>query len=118
MHNRQQLIINFIFLGSVNYENQIYNSNLYYFCNVRNCFNVYYLGKCYKMEEQQEQELILILEEIDKNLNEEIKKLINLLIHEDIENINLYNFYIKINDLLTKRNITKDKIIHLRLSNY
>ena len=68
--------------------------------------------------EEQEQELILILEEIDKNLNEEIKKLINLLIHEDIENINLYNFYIKINDLLTKRNITKDKIIYLRLSNY
>lgn len=68
--------------------------------------------------EQQEQELILILKEIDKNLNKEIKKLVNLLIHEDIENINLYNFYLKINDLLTKRNITKDKIIHLRLNKY
>lgn len=68
--------------------------------------------------EQQEQELILILEDIDNELNNEIKKLIDLLLHENIENINLYNFYLKINDLLTKRNITKDKIINLRLSNY
>lgn len=67
---------------------------------------------------EQEKELLLILEEINNELNNEIKKLIDLLLHEDIENINLYNFYLKINDLLTKQNITKDKIIHLRLSNY
>lgn len=67
---------------------------------------------------EQEKELLLILEEINNELNNEIKKLIDLLLHEDIENINLYNFYLKINDLLNKRTITKDKIIHLRLSNY
>ena len=67
---------------------------------------------------EQEQELLNILSELDKNINSEVKILIDLLIDENIENINLYNFYLKINDLLSKRTIIKDKIIHLRLEKY
>ena len=45
-------------------------------------------------------------------------KLINLLKFEDLENINLYNFYLKINDLLNKRKIIVNKIILNEIDKY
>ena len=64
------------------------------------------------------EDLNQLLKDLDNELNNERNKLINLLKFEDLENINLYNFYLKINDLLNKRKIIVNKIILNEIDKY
>ena len=67
-----------------------------------------------------DQERIDYLEKELKNINDEIDKqkktLIYMLTNMEIEDINLYNFYLKINDLINKRAIVDNKIKHEKLN--
>ena len=67
-----------------------------------------------------DQERIDYLEKELKNINDEIDKqkktLIYMLTNMEIEDINLYNFYLKINDLVNQRKIAADKIKHEKLN--
>ena len=55
--------------------------------------------------------------EISDLLTDEIENLKYLLDASEIESINLYEIYISINDLITKKRIIKDKIISYQLEN-
>ena len=52
-----------------------------------------------------------------ENIKHEIENLKYLLDASEIESINLYEIYISINDLITKKRIIKDKIISYQLEN-
>ena len=55
----------------------------------------------------------LIIDEIDDN----IENLIYLLKIVEIENINLYQFYLSLNDLINKKSIVNNKIINYKIEN-
>lgn len=55
----------------------------------------------------------LIVDEIDDN----IENLIYLLKTVEIENINLYQFYLSLNDLINKKNIIENKIKMYKIEN-
>lgn len=55
----------------------------------------------------------LIVDEIDDN----IENLIYLLKTVEIENINLYQFYLSLNDLINKKSIIENKIKMYKIEN-
>ena len=55
----------------------------------------------------------LIVDEINDN----IENLIYLLKTVEIENINLYQFYLSLNDLINKKNIIENKIKMYKIEN-
>lgn len=55
----------------------------------------------------------LIIDEIDDN----IENLIYLLKTVEIENINLYQFYLSLNDLINKKSIIENKIKMYKIEN-
>ena len=65
------------------------------------------------------QERIDYLEKELKEINDEIDKeknnLIYMLTNMEIEDINLYGFYLKINDLINQKKIVADKIKYEKL---
>ena len=59
----------------------------------------------------QTEKLEIMLKEIDKQITHEKNNLIKLLQTEEIENINLYQIYLNIKDLLTNRKIISNRLI-------
>ena len=55
----------------------------------------------------------LIIDEID----DIIENLIYMLNNIEIENINLYNIYLNLNELINKKTIIKDKITFYKIEN-
>ena len=59
----------------------------------------------------QTEKLEIMLKEINKEIKNEKNNLIKLLQTEEIENINLYQIYLNIKDLLTNRKIISNRLI-------
>lgn len=60
-------------------------------------------------------ELKKLHDEIIDEIDDEIENLKYLLDHVEIENINLYQIYLKINELINNKKIIENKIINLKL---
>lgn len=56
-------------------------------------------------------------EEINNEINSKLDSIIYLYRNVEIENINLYNLYLSLNELVNKKTTIKNKIIIYRIEN-